>query len=55
MRTVLRVEGRDVEEAVIDMCYSMIELRLAAKKGKYVSNCTYLDDTELCFDNVLRF
>lgn len=55
MHEILKIEGRDVRKAVIDMCYSMIELRLASKKDKYVSNVCYLDDTELSFDNVFQF
>jgi hypothetical protein len=55
MREILGIEGRDVKTAVIDMCYSMIELKLASKKDKYVSNVCYLDDTELSFENVCQF
>ena len=55
MQDILGIEGRCVKEAVVDMCYSMIELRLADKRGKYVSNVTYLDDTELSFENVVQF
>ena len=55
MNQILGIEGRDVRAAVIDMCYSMIELKLASKKGKYVPNVCYLDDTELSFDNVFQF
>ena len=55
MHDILGIEGRDVRKAVIDMCYSMIELKLACKKEKYVSNVCYLDDTELSFENVCQF
>ncbi|KAL5255976.1 hypothetical protein ACHWQZ_G011253 [Mnemiopsis leidyi] len=55
MHEILGIQGRDVRAAVIDMCYSMIELKLASKKDKYVSNVCYLDDTELSFENVVQF
>ena len=55
MNKTLGIKGRDVTKAIVDMCYSMIDLRLAEKRSKYVSSCTYLDDTELSFDTALQY
>ena len=54
MHEILGVPGRDVNKAIVDMCYSLIEKRLVARADKYIPNVSYLDDTELSFDNVIR-